>query len=61
VVVAVLHLLVLLAVLGWSVVSLVQGNFARGVLVLACLAIYYIVALHPRVKQEIARKRSQKS
>lgn len=58
---AVIHLLLLLAVLGWAVVSLIQGNLARGFLILGCLVFYYYIALHPQVKQEIARKRGKKN
>ncbi len=58
---AFIHLLLLLGVLGWAVVSLIQGNLTRGFLILGCLAFYYFVALHPQVKQEIARKRGKKS
>ncbi len=54
---AIFHLLLLLAVLAYGVISLVRGNLSRGLLVIACLGLYYFIALHPQVKKEIARKR----
>jgi hypothetical protein len=60
VVFALVHLLLLLGILAWAVVSLVQGNLSRGFLILGCLALYYVLALHPQVKKEIARRRSKK-
>jgi putative Mn2+ efflux pump MntP len=56
---AAFHLLVLLAVLGWAIVSLVQGNLIRGFLILGCLGLYYVLALHDQVKKEIKRKRGR--
>lgn len=57
---AVFHLLLLVAVLGWGIVSLAQGNFVRGALILGCLALYYVLALHDQVMKEIRRKRTRK-
>jgi hypothetical protein len=60
VVFAFFHLLLLLGILGWAIVSLVQGNMSRGLLIAVCLAFYYILALHPQVKKEIDRIRQKK-
>jgi hypothetical protein len=57
---AFIHMGGLLAALAYAVVSLVRGNAPRFALILALLAIYYIFILHPAVKKEIARRRSQK-
>jgi hypothetical protein len=53
---AIVHLFVLLGVLGYSVVSIVRGNVARGGLILVLLAVYYFLVLHKAVRKEIARK-----
>jgi hypothetical protein len=53
---AIVHLFVLLGVLGYSVVSIVRGNVARGGLILVLLLIYYFLVLHKAVRKEIARK-----
>lgn len=53
---AIFHLFVLLGVLGYSVVSIVRGNVARGGLILVLLAVYYFLILHKAVRKEIARK-----
>jgi hypothetical protein len=57
---AFIHLGGLLAALVYAFLSLARGNVARFALILALLAIYYIFALHPAVKKEIARRRSLK-
>ena len=57
---AFLHLGGLLAVVAYAVVSLLHGNVTRFGLILALLAIYYVLILHPAVKKEIARRRSLK-
>ncbi len=57
---AVFHLLALLAVLVWAIISIVQGNLVRGLLILGCLGLYYVLALHDQVKKEIGRKRGLK-
>jgi hypothetical protein len=53
---AIVHLFVLLGLLGYSVVSIVRGNVARGGLILVLLAVYYYLVLHKAVRKEIARK-----
>lgn len=60
-VVAIIHFLIVLAVLGWGVVSIVRGDLRQGLLILVCLAFYYIVFLHPQVKKEIARRRGPRA
>jgi hypothetical protein len=53
---AIVHLFVLLGLLGYSVLSIVRGNVARGGLILVLLAVYYFLVLHKAVRKEIARK-----
>jgi hypothetical protein len=53
---AIVHLFVLLGLLGYSVLSIVRGNVARGGLILVLLAFYYFLVLHKAVRKEIARK-----
>ena len=55
-----LHVAALLAVLGYAVVSLVQGNVPRSGLIVVLLAIYYVFILHPAVVKEIERKKALK-
>jgi hypothetical protein len=57
---ALFHLLLLLGILGYGVVSLLEGNVLRFALIAACLAGYYFLALHKNVKKEIQRKRKKK-
>ncbi len=54
---AFLHLFLLIGLLGYAVVSLIQGNIVRFTLILACLIGYYLLALHKNVKEEIKRKK----
>jgi hypothetical protein len=56
---ALLHLAVLLAVLGYALLSLFAGNTARGGLLLILLAVYYLLVLHKAVRKEIARRRAR--
>jgi hypothetical protein len=56
---AIFHLFVLLGILGYSVVSIVRGNVARGGLILVLLAVYYFLVLHKAARKEIARKRKK--
>jgi len=56
---AIFHLVVLLGILGYSLVSIVRGNVARGGLILVLLAVYYFLVLHKAVRKEIARKRNK--
>jgi uncharacterized membrane protein YuzA (DUF378 family) len=59
-IVAFLHLFLLIGLLGYAIISLIQGNAQRFALILACLAGYYFLALHKNVKKEIQRKRKNK-
>jgi len=60
VVFAFVHLVLLLGVVAYAVISFVQRNPVRGVLILLSLAIYYWAVLHSPVKKEIERRREQK-
>jgi len=60
VVFAFVHLVLLLGVVAWAVISFVQKNPVRGVLILLSLAIYYWAVLHSPVKKEIERRRELK-
>ena len=55
-----MHLGALLAAVIYAIVSLVQGNVPRFGLIIALLAIYYVVILHAAVKKEIERRKSLK-
>jgi membrane protein implicated in regulation of membrane protease activity len=54
---AFVHLLGLAAALVYAVLSLAGGETSRGLLLLAILAVYYILVLHKPVMKEIRRKR----
>ena len=54
---AFVHLLGLAAALVYAVLSLAGGETSRGLLLLAILAVYYILVLHKPVMKEIQRKR----
>ncbi|MFQ6038408.1 MAG: hypothetical protein ACE5LV_07310 [Candidatus Aminicenantales bacterium] len=58
---AIFHLLLLLGVLAYGVVSLFERNVVRFLLIVGCLALYYFLALHKNVKKEIARKKKSSS
>ena len=58
---AIVHLFILLGVLGYSVLSIVRGNVARGGLILVLLAVYYFLVLHTAVRKEIVHRRAGKS
>jgi hypothetical protein len=55
------HLIILLAILGWAVLSLIRGNWERALLIAVLLGAYYFIALHDQVKKEIARRRQKRS
>jgi hypothetical protein len=61
VVFALFHLVLLLGILGWAVVSLLHGNVGRAALIVVCLTAYYFIVLHDQVKKEIARTRKKRS
>jgi len=53
---AFVHLIVLIGILAYAIVALAAGNAVRGVLILAFLAVYYLLVLHKPVLKEIARR-----
>jgi hypothetical protein len=57
---ALVHLAGLLAVLGYAVYSLIQGNVLRFAAIVILLAAYYHFVLHKAVLKEIARRRQLK-
>jgi hypothetical protein len=54
------HLGLLLAAFVYGIVLIVRGQTARGAVILAILALYYVLILHKPVVREIARRRSEK-
>ncbi len=58
---AFLHLGALLAILGYAVFSLMNGQTGRAVLIIVCLGLYYFLVLHKGVRREIARRRDLRS
>jgi len=58
---AIVHLLILSAIVVYAVVSLVLGNTVRSALLLGCLILYYVLVLHGPLTKEIQRRRSLKS
>ncbi len=54
------HLFLLIGVLVLAFYSLFQGNVLRFALIIALLTVYYFIALHKNVKDEIQRKRKEK-
>ena len=56
---AIVHLVLLLGIVGYALVSLFQGNTTRFSLLAGCLILYYFLVLHKAVKKEIARKRKK--
>ncbi|MBM3311035.1 MAG: hypothetical protein FJY80_05970 [Candidatus Aminicenantes bacterium] len=57
---ALVHLGLLLAIVVYAAVLLFRGEFARGGLIFAVLAVYYVLILHKAVRREIARKRGSR-
>lgn len=57
---ALFHLGLLAAIVVYAGVLFARGDPVRGALILAVLAIYYILVLHKPVTREIARKRALK-
>ena len=53
---AFVHIGLLLAVIGYAVISLVRGHPGRFLLILGLLAVYYFLVLHKAVVKEIRRK-----
>jgi len=58
---AIVHLILLIAILIYAIVSLVLGNARRSVVLLACLILYYALVLHKPFVKEIERRRIKKS
>ncbi len=56
---ALAHLVILIGILAYAIVSLIAGNAARGVLILVFLAVYYLLVLHKPVLKEIARRKKK--
>ena len=53
------HLILLIGVLIYAVVSLFLGNTLRFGVIMACLVAYYFLVLHKNVMKEIRRKRKK--
>ena len=51
------HLFLLIGILVIAFYSLLQGNVLRFALIISLLTVYYFIALHKNVKDEIQRKR----
>ncbi len=58
---AIAHLLALAGLVIYALVALVQGNTLRFAVIMAGLALYYVLVLHKPVRREIERKRKLKS
>jgi len=54
------HLILLLGLLILAFYSLFQGNILRFAIIIALLTVYYFLALHKNVKEEIKRKKKKK-
>ena len=57
---AIVHLLLLIVIFVYAVVSFVLGNARRSAVILGCLVLYYILVLHKPVFKEIERRRAKK-
>ncbi|MBM3293365.1 MAG: hypothetical protein FJY82_02445 [Candidatus Aminicenantes bacterium] len=57
---ALVHLGLLLAAAAYAAVLIARGETARGALIAAVLAVYYVLVLHKPVTREIARKKALK-
>lgn len=53
------HLLLLVAVIVFAVISLIQGNILRFIILIFLLGSYYLLVLHKPLKKEIERKRKK--
>jgi fructose-specific phosphotransferase system IIC component len=58
---AVIHLLALVALLGYAVFSLATGAYFRGALIIGLLAAYYLFVLRDAVRKEMDRKKRLKA
>jgi len=57
---AFIHLFLLLGILILAFYSLFQGNVLRFAIIIALLTVYYFIALHKNVMEEIKRKKKKK-
>jgi 4-hydroxybenzoate polyprenyltransferase len=57
---AFIHLFLLIGILILAFYSLFQGNILRFAIIIALLAVYYFIALHKNVMEEIKRKKKKK-
>ena len=57
---AFIHLFLLLGIVIFAFYSLFQGNILRFALIIGLLTIYYFLALHKNVLEEIKRKKKKK-
>ncbi len=57
---AFVHLFLLLGILVIAFYSLFQGNVLRFAVIIAILTVYYFIALHKNVKEEIKRRKKKK-
>ncbi len=53
------HLFLLIAVIVYAVISLIQGNTLRFIILVFLLGGYYLLVLHKPLKKEIERKRKK--
>jgi len=56
---AIVHLALFLSLLFYSIMKLVKGLWLAGLVMLAFLAAYYLIVLHPAVRKEISRKKKR--
>jgi Ca2+/Na+ antiporter len=56
---AFIHLFLLLGILILAFYSLFQGNVLRFAIIIALLTVYYFIALHKNVMEEIKRKKKK--
>ena len=57
---AIFHMLLLIGAVGYTFLSLFQGNHLRFAMMVVCLILYYFLVLHKAVKKEIERKKDLK-
>ncbi|MDD8020518.1 MAG: hypothetical protein PHU81_04930 [Acidobacteriota bacterium] len=56
---ALVHFLLYFGLLGYAIYSLLQGQWAAGLMLLAFLAAYYFLVLHQAVLKEIKKKKKK--
>ncbi|MBC7349024.1 MAG: hypothetical protein H5U05_03530 [Candidatus Aminicenantes bacterium] len=57
---ALVHLVLFLGLLSYSLASLLQGRWLSGLVLLAFMVAYYFIVLHQAVLKEINRKKKKK-